>query len=137
MAKVKGPLMSFSAKGQFGNGAINFQGNKGETQVRHLRKIAPKAPSAKQTVQRDIVAFVVKTWKSLHFVDVEHWRKSLGDPRGYRLMKPYYTPRNGYHIFLRRNLSYLAWGQFCVLSPFSEMTASPEVSCSIETAVTF
>jgi len=137
MAKVRGPLMSFSAKGQFGKGAINFQGNGGDTQVRHLRETKKKEPTAKQTETRANVAFVVATWKRLHFLDKEHWGKILGDPRGYRLMLPYYTPRTGYHLFLRRNLSYMAWGLGCLLSPFSETKAAPEELAEIQHNITF
>jgi hypothetical protein len=129
--------MSFSAKGQFGNGALNFQGNGGETQVRHLRQQKKKEPTEKQAKVRADTAFVVAAWKLLHFLDREHWGKILGDPRGYRLMLPYYTPRTGYHLFLRRNLSYMAWNQGCLLSPFSEMRAYPEVMATMETVVTF
>ena len=137
MAKVSGPLMSISAKGNFGNGALNFQGQTGETTVRHLRQRKEKPPTEKQVAVRENVSFCVALWNNLHFLDKEHWKKILGDPRGYRLMLPYYTPRTGYHLFLRRNLSYLSWGTYAILSPFSEMTAAPIVPAAIEEAITF
>lgn len=137
MAKVVCPLMSISAKGQFGKGAINFQSNHGDTQVRHLRQQTKKEPSPKQKTIRDNMALLVATWHRLHFVDIEHWKKIIGDPRGYRKLLPYYTPRNGYHLFIRRNMQYLDRGAYAIISPFSEMTITNEGTCNTDESIIF
>jgi len=130
MAKVIGPLHSISATGKFGKGALSYQGSAGRSVVRHVKKAKPKEPTQKQIQVREIVASCVAAWRSLHECDRNAWNTTNGNPRGYKIMLPGYTPRSGYHVFIRRNTQYLLRGGFIVVNPFSHVLVWPIGSIS-------
>lgn len=94
MAKVRGPLFSFDARGQFGD-AFMFRGGTQRTHVyqpANRRKINQGQPSARQILVRQQFGEAVTGWRSLTDPEREAW-----DARALALGRNV----NGWNLYLK------------------------------------